>query len=173
MDACAKQGGGVVSVPAGRYLIKTHLTIPRAVTLEGTWRAPASVTEYHDPSDPNGAPLLSGSVLLAVEGAGNPDGTPFIYLDRDATIKGVTVFYPEQTKTDPPIAYPWCIAKFMLEKGEAFVFGRSDWEYVTNCFAISYHVGMRFIKGQPASIIFTNAADGNVLADAIKLVPDR
>lgn len=223
MDVCSKQGGGVVTVPAGKYLIKTHLTIPRAVTLEGTWRAPASVTEYHDPNDPNGAPLLSGSVLLAVEGAGSPGGTPFISLDRDATIKGVTVFYPEQTKTNPPIAYPWCIAtigadncsiidcllvnpyqavdfgtrvsgrhyinglyaqplykglyvdmcldigrisnihfwpfwtaadadspigKFMLEKGEAFTFGRSDWEYVTNCFAISYHVGMRFIKGR-------------------------
>lgn len=222
MDACAKQGGGIVTVPAGKYLIKTHLTIPRAVTLEGTWRAPASVTDYHDPKDPKGAPLLSGSVLLAVEGAGKPDGTPFIYLDRDATLKGMTVFYPEQTKTNPPVAYPWTVAtigadncsikdcllvnpyqavdfgtrvsgrhyidglyaqplykgvytdlcldigriqnihlwpfwtatdkdspigKFMLEKGEAFIFGRSDWEYVTNCFAIGYHVGMHFIKG--------------------------
>lgn len=39
------------------------------------------------------------------------------------------------------------VAKFMLEQGEAFIFGRSDWEYVTNCFAISYNVGMKFIRG--------------------------
>jgi hypothetical protein len=43
------------------------------------------------------------------------------------------------------------IGKFMLEKGEAFIFGRSDWEYVSNCFAISYHVGMHFIRGNGAS----------------------
>ncbi len=222
MDACGKSGGGVVTVTAGKYLIKTHLAIPQAVTLEGTWRAPASVSEYHDPKDPNGGPKLTGSVLLAVEGAGKPGGTPFITLDRTSTLKGVTVFYPEQTKTNPPIAYPWCVAtigadncsiidcflvnpyqavdfgthvsgrhyinglyaqplykglyidycidigrienihfwpfwtaadadspigKFMLEKGEAFIFGRSDWQYVTNCFCISYHVGMHFIKG--------------------------
>lgn len=222
MDECAKQGGGVVTVPAGKYLIKTHLAIPRGVTLEGTWRAPASVTEYHDPKDPKGGPLLIGSVLLAVEGAGNPDGTPFISLDRNSTLKGVTIFYPEQTKTNPPIAYPWTVAtvgadncsiidcllvnpyqavdfgtrvsgrhfirnlygqplykglyvdmcidigrienvhfwpfwtaadadspvaKFMLEKGEAFIFGRADWEYVSNSFAISYKVGIKFIRG--------------------------
>jgi hypothetical protein len=38
------------------------------------------------------------------------------------------------------------VGKFMLEQGEAFIFGRADWEYVTNCFAIGYKVGMRFIR---------------------------
>ena len=224
LDACANLDGGIVEVPAGKYLIKTHLAIPPAVTLEGTWRAPASVNEYHKvPGKPESGPDLKGSVLLAVEGAGNENGTPFITLDRCSTIKGVTVFYPEQTKTNPPKAYPWCIAtvgadncsivdcllvnpyqavdfgsrvsgrhfirnlyaqplhrgvwidycidigrienvhlwpfwtagdpdspvgKFMLEQGEAFIFGRSDWQYVTNCFAISYRVGMKFVRGQ-------------------------
>ncbi|MCX6377276.1 MAG: glycosyl hydrolase family 28-related protein, partial [Armatimonadetes bacterium] len=223
LDEMAKQGGGIVTLSAGKYLIKTHLAIPRGVTLEGTWRAPACATEYHDPKDPKGGPLLIGSVLLAVEGAGNPDGTPFIYQDRNSTLKGVTIFYPEQTKTNPPIAYPWTVAtigadncsiidcllvnpyqavdfgtrvsgrhfirnlygqplykglyvdmcidigrienvhfwpfwtaadadspvaKFMLEKGEAFIFGRSDWEYVSNSFAISYKVGIKFVRGR-------------------------
>lgn len=222
MDACGKSGGGVVEVPTGKYLIKTNLSIPPSVTLEGVWRAPASVAEYHDPKDPKGGPLLTGSALLAVDGAGKPDGTPFISMHRASTLKGVTIFYPEQTKTNPPIAYPWTvqcagadncsiidvlmvnpyqavdfgsrasgrhyirglyaqpllkglyvdlcldvgrisdihfwpfwtaadadspIRDFMLEKGEAFIFGRADWEYVTNCFAIGYHIGMRFIKG--------------------------
>jgi hypothetical protein len=39
------------------------------------------------------------------------------------------------------------VAKFMLEQGEAFIFGRADWEYVTNCFAISYKTGIRFMRG--------------------------
>ena len=223
MDECGAQGGGIVTVPAGKYLIKTHLNIPASVTLEGTWRAPATVAQYHDPKDPKGGPELTGSVLLAVEGARNPDGTPFISLNRNSCLKGVTIFYPEQTKTNPPVAYPWTVAcagadncsvvdilmvnpyqavdfgsrasgrhyirnlygqplykglyvdlcldvgrienihfwpfwtaadpdspvaRFMLEKGEAFIFGRSDWEYVTNCFAISYHVGMKFVRGR-------------------------
>lgn len=224
LDACARQDGGIVEVPAGQYMIKTHLAIPRAVTLEGTWRAPASVNEYHKvPGKPESGPDLKGSVLLAVEGAGSETGTPFITLDRCSTLKGVTVFYPEQTKTNPPKMYPWCVAtvgadncsivdcllvnpyqavdfgsrvsgrhyirnlyaqplrrgvwidycidigrienvhlwpfwtagdpdspvgRFMLEHGEAFIFGRSDWQYVTNCFAISYKVGMKFVRGQ-------------------------
>lgn len=223
MDRCSQSGGGVVSVPAGKYLIKTNLLVPPSVTLEGTWRAPVTVDRYHRvPSDPSQGPELSGSVLLAVENAGLEDATPFIRLDRNATLKGVTIFYPEQTKTNPPIAYPWAVAtvgadncsiidvlmvnpyqavdfgtrvsgrhyirglyaqplrrgvyvdhcldvgrlenihlwpfwtaadgdspvgKFMLEHGEAFIFGRSDWEYVSNCFAISYKIGFRFIRG--------------------------
>ena len=41
MDEQAKSGGGIVEVPAGKYLIKTNLSIPPSVTLEGIWRAPA------------------------------------------------------------------------------------------------------------------------------------
>jgi hypothetical protein len=223
MDQCAKEGGGVVSVPTGKYLIKTHLNVPPAVTLEGVWRAPATVQRYRSvESDPASPPELTGSVLLAVEGAGSEDGTPFIMLNTNSTLKGITVFYPNQTRANPPVAYPWAVAsagadnpsivdvllvnpyqgvdfgtrvagrhfirnlygqplrrglfvdvcldvgrienvhfwpfwsvssgggtgEFVKEKGEAFIFGRSDWEYVTNCFAISYNVGMRFVGGK-------------------------
>lgn len=223
MDERSASGGGVVQVPAGQYLIKTHLTIPRSVTLEGEWRAPPTVDRYVDPKSTQGAPELRGSVLLAVEGAGQENGTPFIRLDFNATLKGMTIFYPQQTKTNPPVAYPWTVqsvgadncavvdvlmvnpyqavdfgtvvagrhyvrnlyaqplrrglfidlcldvgrienvhfwpfwtaadadspvGKFMLEQGEAFIFGRSDWEYVTNCFAIGYNVGIRFVRGK-------------------------
>lgn len=223
MDERATAGGGVVSVPSGKYMIRTHLAIPDSVTLEGEWQAPATVDKYVDPTSPRGEPKLSGSVLLAVEGAGKEEGTPFIQLGFNSTLKGVTIFYPEQTKTNPPVPYPWTVQsrgadncsvvdvlmvnpyqavdfgsivagrhyvrnlyaqplrrglyvdlcldigrienvhfwpfwtaidenspvqKFMLEKGEAFIFGRSDWEYVTNCFAIGYNVGLRFIRGK-------------------------
>jgi len=224
LDRCAESGGGVVSVPAGKYLIKTNILVPPSVTLEGTWRAPSSVDRYHRvPQEPDKGPELQGSVLLAVENPGLEDATAFIRLERNATLKGVTIFYPHQTKTNPPVAYPWTVAtvgadncsiidvlmvnpyqavdfgnrasgrhyirslyaqplrrgiyvdhcldvgrlenihlwpfwtaadpdspvgRFMLEQGEAFIFGRSDWEYVSNCFAIAYKIGFRFIKGK-------------------------
>src|SRR4051794_32970965 len=58
IDAAARAGGGVAHVPAGKYLIKTHLSVPPGVTLEGTWNAPAG----------KAALANLGSTLLAVEG---------------------------------------------------------------------------------------------------------
>lgn len=89
--------GGVVSVPAGGYLIRTHLDVPPGVTLEGVWRSPTARTQQ------------LGTTLLAVEGAGVETGAPFISLGANATIKGITIFYPEQ-KPDKIAAYPWCVA---------------------------------------------------------------
>src|SRR5258707_2316004 len=37
-------------------------------------------------------------------------------------------------------AYQW-----QIENGEAFIFGRSDWEYVLNTFCFGYKVGYKFI----------------------------
>lgn len=98
LDAAGADGGGIVRVPAGKYLIQTHLAIPANVTLEGVWRAPS-----------NGVPETGGSTLLAVEGKGDPDGPPFITLSTSSTITGINIFYPEQIKANPPHAYPWTI----------------------------------------------------------------
>ncbi len=98
LDAADKAGGGVVSVPTGTYLIKTHLRIPPEVALEGVWRAPRSA-----------ATVERGSVLLAVEGKGSTEGPAFIELNTNSVLKGITVFYPEQIRANPPLEYPWCI----------------------------------------------------------------
>jgi len=203
--------GGVVSVPAGDYLIKTHLDVPANVTLEGVWRSPTAKT------------ARKGTTLLAVEGAEKEAGPAFITLNANATLRGVTVFYPEQTpeKIKP---YPWCVAAagenasvidclllnpyqgvdlaskpsgrhyvrnvygqplrrgisvdkcfdvgrienvhfgpfwnwdektvqpWQLANGEAFVFARSDWQYVTNTFCYGYKVGYRFTKSADGAI---------------------
>ncbi len=97
MDAAGPQGG-VVRLPVGKYLVKSHLTVPTNVTLEGEWRAPA-----------RGVPFDSGSALLCVEGKGEPDGTPFITLNTNATLSGLSIFYPEQAIANPPHAYPWTV----------------------------------------------------------------
>lgn len=96
LSAVAEKGG-TVSVPVGNYLIKTHLRIPNNVTLEGVWSIPTAFSQ------------MKGSTLLAVEGAGSETGPAFITLGINSTLKGMTVFYPDQ-KPDKIAPYPWCVA---------------------------------------------------------------
>lgn len=220
IDAAAP-AGGVVFVPPGKYLCAGNLTIHASVTLLGTWQAPATVDRYHLGGDPSAGPELRGSVLMPVGGHGDERGPAFIRLGFNATLRGLTIFYPRQTKTNPPVPYPWCVqsagadnpaivdvlmvnpyqavdfgthvagrhfirnlyaqplrrglfvdrcydvgrlenihfwpfwtaadqdspvSRFMLEQGEAFILARSDWELVSGCFCIGYHVGFRFIN---------------------------
>ena len=42
--------------------------------------------------------------------------------------------------------------KWQLTHGRAFVFGRSDWEYVLNTFAFGYAVGYHFIETPTGSM---------------------
>lgn len=216
--ACGKdETGGIVFVPQGTYLIAGHLNIPSNVTLEGIWQIPTAWTQY------------KGTTLLATEGEGNAEGTPFITLWNNSVIKGITIFYPNQVEANPPKPYPWTIAtggadncsiidvllvnpyqavdfgsrvsgrhyirnlygqplykglfvdqcydigrvenvhfwpfwsshkniqEFIASNGEAFIFGRTDWEYVYNTFSWGYKIGYRFIKTAYGS------ANGNFL----------
>ena len=108
LNQAYQAGGGTVFVPPGRYLIATNLIVPHNVTLEGIFTAPPTTPWRSD--NPEGKPQLAGSVLLAVEGAGKAEGTPFIQLEFNATLKGIAVFYPEQKDTNPPVPYPWTIS---------------------------------------------------------------
>ena len=49
------------------------------------------------------------------------------------------------------------IYRFMVEHGEAFIIGRTDWEYMINCFSIFYQVGFRFsdFGGGPGNAVLT------------------
>ncbi|MCE5311056.1 MAG: glycoside hydrolase family 55 protein, partial [Acidobacteriales bacterium] len=99
MDDAHKRGGGIVFLPAGEYHIASHLAVPAGVSFMGVARAPQTWKRG------------VGSVLLAVEGAGKREGAPFITLDgNNATMEGLAVFYPNQTLSEEPVAYPWCIA---------------------------------------------------------------
>jgi hypothetical protein len=109
LDAAGQAGGGVVFVPTGNYLFKGTLLIPRGVTLEGVWTAPARTEFVRDPADPKGGRHLNGSVLLATAGKGEEKGAAFIRMQANATLKGLTIFYPEQTKANPPFPYPWTV----------------------------------------------------------------
>ncbi len=86
-----------VFISSGAYLVRGHLSVPAGVIVAGVSRAPGE------------ARPLSGSALYAVEGAGKPTGTPFITLAERSTLRGVTIFYPEQVDQETPITYPWAI----------------------------------------------------------------
>ncbi len=207
IDAAHEKGGGTVFIPPGNHLIAGRLTVREHVALRGVWQAPTARTQNH------------GSCLLAVEGAGKPDGPPFITLHQNGTLRGLTVFHPEQ-KEDVPVPYPWTIKgegdncslvdvllvnpymavdfgtgpagrhyidglyaqaihrglfidncfdigrvkdvhfwpfwhcpphpiyEYTEKHGEAFIIGRTDWEYMLNCFCIGFSVGFRFIANK-------------------------
>jgi len=212
LDARAQAGGGVVHAPAGRYAIKGTLTIPRAVTLAGTF---CSVPSHSGIRDRGGSRPEYGTVLLAFSGRGSEEGAPFVTIQENGTLQGVVIYYPEQSPSGIPTPYPWTVAlrgnnpslldcellnpyngidarhnqrhlirnvhgqplrrgvlvdaiydigrienvhfnpwfsmdkelfQWQMENGEAFLFGRTDWQYVLNTFCFGYHVGYRFIE---------------------------
>ncbi|MFZ1941254.1 MAG: glycosyl hydrolase family 28-related protein [Terracidiphilus sp.] len=57
---------------------------------------------------------------------------------------------------------PWwsshsAVYDWQMQNGEAFIFGRADWEYVLNTFCYGYHVGYKFIATD------TGECNGNFL----------
>ena len=209
-------------VPRGRYLISGNLEVPAGVQVEGVFCGPSA----RNPQQ--------GSILLATAGAGDPMGNPFIMLRASSTLRGLTVFYPEQKMKNPPVAYPWTIRgsgdnislidvllvnpyqgvdfgtvpagrhfikglygqplyrglfidkcydvgrienvhfwsfwggwdgplyNFMRSEAVAFVIGRTDWEYLSNCFCIGYRTGYKFVQtdsGSPNCVLTQCGSD--------------
>jgi hypothetical protein len=224
LDAAYKSGGGAVYVPPGRYLFKGTLLIPDGVWLRGSFGCVPSHSGIRDHGQPK--PGDDGSALLVTAGRGNEDGRPFLTLNTNSAVSGLTFYYPEQVLEENPVPYPWTIAMrgknpaaFDLEllnpfqgidasqnerhnirnitgqplrrgiwvdaiydigrienvhfnpwwnshskvyqwqtaNGEAFIFGRADWEYVLNTFCFGYHVGYKFVESS------TGACNGNFL----------
>lgn len=99
LDDAARAGGGVVIATRGNYLIKGRLSIGRDVALEGIATVPTAWSQNQ------------GTTLLVVADKGKAEGEPFIRLAaHDATLKGVTIYYPEQDRNaEQPVPYPWTI----------------------------------------------------------------
>lgn len=92
----ASANGSVVSLPPGQYRLNGRLTIPVGVSLVGSWQGPHT------------SHLDKGSVLLCYAGRDDEKSSPTISLFTSSTIKGVTIFYPEQ-KVEEIHPYPWTI----------------------------------------------------------------
>lgn len=95
LDECAASGGGTVKLNAGKYRLDKPINIPAGVTLAGEWEAPHHVM------------LDKGTLILAYAGKGKETDPPLIKLNASSTLKGVSIYYPEQTI--PAIPYPWTI----------------------------------------------------------------
>ncbi len=242
----AEKTGDLVTVPAGQYVIRGQLRIPAGVTLEGTWRGQHT------------SQLDKGSALLAYSGRDIEESTPFISLYTASCLKGMTIFYPEQSVEDIH-PYPWTIQgrgqhynvidtvivnayngidcgtyhneghhlrnvflcavnkgvyidycsdigrlenvhihnvywwrvsepytlkqglaekleKYTLEHLEGFIIGRTDWEYISNCFVIWAKVGFHFIEGKTGkanALITQSGSDIGPLAVKVDKVQDH
>jgi Pectate lyase superfamily protein len=108
LDSAHRAGGGMVYAPPGRYLFRDALNIPDGVTLRGSFGCVPSHTGMRDNGQPN--PGDDGTVLLVTAGRDNEDGEPFITLNTNSSLAGLTIYYPEQVADAAPIAYPWTIA---------------------------------------------------------------
>jgi hypothetical protein len=224
LDAAHASGGGVVYAPPGRYLFKGVLEIPDGIGLRGSYLCVPSHNGIRDHGQPK--PGEDGTALFVTAGRGSEDAKPFLTLNTNSTVSGLTIYYPEQVTDEDPIPYPWTVAMrgknpaaFDLEllnpyqgidasqnerhnihnvtgqplrrgiwvdaiydigsienvhfnpwwnshskvyqwqtaNGEAFIFGRADWEYVLNTFCFGYHVGYKFVESS------TGACNGNFL----------
>jgi hypothetical protein len=102
LDEAGAAGGGIVTVPAGRFRIDGTLSIPANTTLQGIFRWAPSANDIAG---------TAGSVLLAYAGRGEPDGPAFIDLAGDnSAVNGFQIVYPEWSIEDvPPVPYPPCV----------------------------------------------------------------
>ena len=98
LDAAAKEKGGTVYLPAGRYKVEGRLKVSGGVALRGEWLAP----------DKGG--LGRGTILMAYAGRGEekPDSGAFLDVSSGACLRDVGIWYPEQ-KADAPVPYPAAI----------------------------------------------------------------
>jgi len=221
LDEAGKTGAKVI-IPPGRYLLAGHLNIPEAVTLKGSFDAPAR-THFTEGK----LERERGTILLTTAGRGNQHAEPFITLNRASHLSGVIIFYPEQDETN--IAeYPWCIRghgdnctitnvlminpylgvdfgtfpagrhyinglygqplklglfidkcldvgrvenvhfwpfwnygdnlrKYVESNATAFKIAKTDWQYMSNCFALGYAVGFHFteVNDGPGNVVLT------------------
>jgi hypothetical protein len=93
LDA-AGVAGGVVELGTGEYLVAGSLRIPPGVCLRGVNQAP----QYSN--------MLKGTIILATGGRDNEAGPALIEMGESSAVKGLTVYYPEQS-IDDVHPYSW------------------------------------------------------------------
>ncbi len=96
IEGLATAGGGELFIPAGEYDCYSEISVLTGVSVYGEW------------ANPDENPEIKGTILKVHEdcGAGKASGSPFITLKSDSMIKGITVWYPDQTNYANPVQYP-------------------------------------------------------------------
>ena len=84
----AAEKGVTISIPAGQYRFDGVITIPDGVALKGVGEGPIA------------ARLDKGTLLLAYAGRDAENSPPFITLQNNGTLKGLSIYYPQQVVED-------------------------------------------------------------------------
>lgn len=110
LDAAGAAGGGVVGAPAGRFRFDAPLVVPKHVTLRGMHAYAPSHAGIRDAQRVDERPEY-GTVLEVRTGAGDADGPPFILLQTNSVLQGLTIHHPDQDpQAAEPTAYPYAVA---------------------------------------------------------------
>ena len=97
------QGGGVVFLPAGDYLVTRTIFVPSGCVLQGDWQDPDEVeagkAEY-------GTVILAKPKALSADQLSDRATSPLILMDSYTGVVGLTFYYPEQNISQPiPYGY--------------------------------------------------------------------
>ncbi|MGB0413636.1 MAG: DUF7594 domain-containing protein, partial [Coraliomargarita sp.] len=96
IDAAAAAGGAIAFLPPRIYNVPGTLNVPSNVELRG------SSDGHHTANGENYATLL-----LVTNDQGNANGTPFITLQANSGLRGMSFFYPNQDI--PAFEYPYLV----------------------------------------------------------------
>ena len=148
--------GGVVYVPptSKGYAVSGNLSVPEGVILQGAFQSPTAGSGAN-------TGFTSGSALLVTSSGGSSTGTAFITLNRNATLRGMVIFYPNQTNTNPPIAYPYTVA------------AAGDSITVENCLLVNPYQGISVIGYQRPYLhaVYMQALKLGVYLDQVYDIP--
>ena len=142
--AVAKQGGGTVYAPAGRYKLTRTLRLPSSVSVSGDL-IPGTV---------------DGTVLCIYGGRGSEDRMQGAFLlDHQAAVRNLAFWYPEQTLSDgTAVPYPPSVVQVGSESVTV-----ENVTFVNSYFAVCYAAGgnnslqyTRNICGTPLFIGYEN-----------------
>lgn len=121
LNDCKTLGGGTVYLPAGRYLLKSGLTIPAFVTLRGDWQDPDEGTGY-------------GTVILADVSSTDSALPALFQIGGSAGVNGLTVYYPRQSLDD---VKPYPFTFYVSGLGDGYML-----QTITNCTVINGYRGI-------------------------------
>ena len=146
IDSVASAGGGTVFANRGYFLFTGSITLPEGVTLEGTYAAVPS----HPMSGLDSLPPVTGTLFMPTAGQGSEDGHPFITLQRDATVKGIVIYYPAQKPTAPPVPFPWTIDMVSDNSAVLDVECLNCWNFIRAVSSGRHYIAR--VQGQPINI---------------------
>lgn len=124
IEDCYVAGGGTVFLPAGKYLIKTPITIRPFVTLRGDWQDPDKGNDY-------------GTIILADVPSIDSNSTGLFTIGGSAGVMGITIYYPNQDiENVKPYPFTFYIP------GDALGGGYYMLQSIVNCTVINGYRGV-------------------------------